>query len=122
MSWIKLIHVTCAALSFLGFFVRGLWMLFNEPMLQKKWVKVFPHLVDTVLLLSAFLLLYTSHWSVFENTWLQIKILALLFYIGLGMLALKPGRPKKFRVVAWLMALGVFLLIVYTAMTKPGSI
>jgi len=122
MGWIKLIHITCALFSFFSFFVRGIWMLSNEKMLQKKWVKISPHIIDTLLLLSAFLLLYTSHWSVFENTWLQIKIIALVVYIGLGVLALKPGRPKSFRFVAWVTALGVFLLIVYTALTKPDSI
>jgi len=73
--------------------------------LQYAWVKVFPHIVDTVLLLSAFLMLYTLQLSIIENNWLIAKICALLVYIFLGMLALKPGRPLVVRVTAWVSAM-----------------
>jgi len=52
----KTIHVTFAALSFIGFFVRGIWMLKDSPLLQQRWVKITPQLVDTVLLGSAIIL------------------------------------------------------------------
>ena len=58
---IKDLHVTCVILSGIGFFVRGLWRLRASPMLQRRWVRVFPHLVDTVLLGSAITMAVPSH-------------------------------------------------------------
>jgi len=118
MEWIKSIHISCVVLSFSGFFIRGIWMLFGSSLLHKKWVKILPHVVDATLLLSALLMLYIMQWSVLDYQWLQVKIGALLVYIWLGMLALKPGRSKRTRFFAWLSGLIVFLFIVSVALTK----
>ncbi|VAW55773.1 hypothetical protein MNBD_GAMMA07-1831 [hydrothermal vent metagenome] len=122
MEWFKLLHISCAAISFVGFFIRGIWALTNSGLLQKKWVKILPHVVDTILLLSAFVLLYQFHWSVYEQQWLQVKIVAVVIYIGLGMLTLKLRKSKMIRFVAWIMGLMVFMFIVFIAITKPEFI
>jgi len=118
MEWIKSIHISCVVLSFSSFFLRGIWMMFDSSLLHNRWVKTVPHVVDATLLLSALLMLYIMQWSVLDYQWLQVKIGALLVYIVLGMLALKPGRPKRIRFMAWLSALVVFLYIVSVALTK----
>ncbi len=120
MHWLKIIHISCVVLSFCGFFMRGVWMFSNPVMLQKKWVKVLPHVVDTGLLLSAISMLYVFQWSVLDHSWIQLKIGLLVVYIWLGMVALKPARPVKVRVVAWFSGLFVFLFIVFVAVTKFG--
>ncbi len=97
-------------------------MIRASEKLQYRWVKVLPHIVDTVLLLSAFLMLYTLQLSVIENNWLIAKICALLVYIFLGMLALKPGRPLAVRVTAWISGMLVFLYIVSVALTKSAMV
>ena len=81
-------------------------------------MKVLPHVIDATLLSSALLMLYFSQWSVIENAWLQVKIIALLVYIGLGMVALKFGQTLRVRVFAWLAGLVVFLFIVSVALSK----
>ena len=54
----KHIHLLTVAIS-LGFFVlRGVWMLSGSALLQKKWVKILPHIVDTLLLVSAIGLMF----------------------------------------------------------------
>lgn len=118
MEWLKPIHITCAVLSFSGFFLRGIWMLLDSNLINKKWVKIFPHVIDTLLLASALMMLYVLHLSIFENTWLLVKIGALLVYIALGMLALKYGKNKQVRCVAWGSGLLVFMYIVSVALTK----
>jgi len=118
MEWVKAIHVSCAVLSFSGFFLRGIWMLSGSSLLYKRWVKTAPHVIDATLLFSAFLMLYIMQWSVLDYQWLQVKIGALLVYIALGMLALKPGRSKRVRFAAWLLGLVVFLFIVSVAVSK----
>ena len=50
--------------------------------------------------------------------WLVAKIAGLLLYIGLGMLALRPGRPLALRIAAWVAALLCFGWIVSVAITK----
>ena len=118
MEWIKTLHISCVVLSFCGFFLRGLLMILGSELLYNRWVKTVPHVVDATLLISALVMLYLFHWSVFDHQWLQVKIVALLVYIGLGMLALKPGRPARVRLGAWVAGSLVFLFIVSVALTK----
>ncbi len=120
MEWLKTIHVSSVALSFFGFFLRGIWMLVDSQMLQKKWVKILPHFIDAILLISATGLLYVLQWSIFDKNWLLTKIAVLFIYIGLGMLALKPGRPKAIRGSAWGAALLVYIYMVSVALTKSS--
>jgi uncharacterized membrane protein SirB2 len=47
---------------------------------------------------------------------------ALPVYIGLGVLALRPGRSKRLRIGAWLAALAVFGYIVGVAFTRSPSL
>ena len=50
---IKLVHVGAAALSIAGFALRGAWMLRSPQRLSERWVRIVPHVIDTVLLASA---------------------------------------------------------------------
>ena len=117
MNWLKYIHIGCAIISFSGFFIRGVWMLTGNSLLQKKWVKVSPHIVDTFLLLSAILLVINLGYPVMDTNWLLAKITALLVYIGLGMLAFKHAT-YRIRVTCWGLALLVFIYIVSAAVNK----
>ena len=114
---LKPIHITCVALSYSLFFLRGIWMLRDSPLLQQRLVKVAPHMVDTVLLTSAILLAWQLGISPLEQPWLAAKIVALLLYIVIGSVAMKRGKTKRSRVAAWLTAQAVFFYIVSVAMT-----
>ena len=118
MELIKTIHVSCAALSFAGFFIRGLWMLRESALLHQRWVKITPQLVDTVLLLSAIILAIQFHFSPFQQPWLMAKIVALLAYIAVGLVAFRFGRTKRIRLYAWLVSMLIFMYIVSVALTK----
>jgi uncharacterized membrane protein SirB2 len=121
--FVKYLHVSAVLISFILFFTRGVWMLRESPMLQHRWVKVVPHLVDTILLLSAITLAVMLSISPFSSAWLMAKIVALLLYIVLGTIGLKRGKRKQTRLIAWLAALLVFLYIVLVAHTHsvlPG--
>jgi uncharacterized membrane protein SirB2 len=115
---IKHLHVTCAALSITLFIIRGFWMLRGSPLLQRRWVKIVPHLVDTVLLASALVLVFWSHQYPFVQSWLTAKVIALVVYIGLGTVALKRGKTKGVRIAAFVGALAVFAYIVKVAVTR----
>ena len=118
MEIIKTIHIVCALLSISGFVGRGVLMIKGSPLLTARWVKVSPHIVDTALLASAIMLASQWGWSALQMPWLLAKITALLVYIALGSLALRPGRPQWVRIVAWIAAIFTFAYIVSVAMTK----
>jgi uncharacterized membrane protein SirB2 len=116
-SLLKVTHVASVALAFSLFFLRGVWMLRDSPALQQRWVKIAPHSVDSVLLASAIALAWQLGYSPLTHSWLAAKIIALLLYIVIGTFALKRGKTKRIRLVAWLAAQAVFLYIVSVAMT-----
>lgn len=115
---IKGVHVGCAVLSFSLFFVRGIWMLTAPQRLRTPWVRVLPHGVDTVLLLSAVTLTLMSHQYPGVDNWLTAKVVALLAYIGLGLVAIRFGGSKRIRGIAWVAALLVFMYIVAVARSR----
>ncbi len=113
--WIKILHMSCALLTISGFFVRGVWMLRDSPLLQARWVKVLPHVIDSVLLLSGVTLAVLTQQNPMVQHWLLAKIVLLLLYIVLGSIALKYGRSKKQKILAWVAALVVVMMIVSIA-------
>jgi uncharacterized membrane protein SirB2 len=115
---LRAVHVTCVGVSYAFFFVRGIWMMRDSPMLARRWVKVLPHLNDTVLLAAAIALAVMLRQYPFVNGWLTAKLLALVLYILLGALALRPGRKKGVRVTAWISAQIVFAYIVAVALAR----
>jgi uncharacterized membrane protein SirB2 len=78
---LKTIHLTCAVLTFISFSVRGVWMLADSDMLQRAWVKVAPHVIDTVLLASAIGLTIQIRQYPGSEAWLTAKLVALVLYI-----------------------------------------
>ena len=118
MEVVKTLHVTFVALSFAGFFIRGIWMLKDSALLRQRWVRISPQVIDTVLLVSAIVLAVQLRFSPMEQPWLMAKIIALVVYIGAGLVALRFGRDKRIRLLAWLFGMVVFLYIVSVAMSK----
>jgi uncharacterized membrane protein SirB2 len=119
---IKAVHVICVAVSYALFFVRGVWMIRDSAMLEKRWVKILPHVNDTLLLAAAITLAVMLRQYPFVHAWLTAKVAALVGYILLGMVALRPGRTRSTRVAAWLAAQIVFLYIVAVAYTRNALI
>jgi len=120
MELVKTIHVGCALLSILGFTARGVLMMRDSAILQMRLLKIAPHIIDTLLLGSAIWLAVSYGLSPADNPWLLAKIIALLVYIGLGTVALKRGKTKQVRIIAWFAALLVFAYIVAVAVSKSA--
>ena len=115
---VKTLHVTCAILTIGGFTLRGYWMLRASPLLNNTWVKVVPHIVDTLLLGAGIWLAINIAQYPGTHAWLTAKVLGLLAYIVLGTIALKRGKTRKIRVTAWIAATLVFFYIVLVAVTR----
>jgi uncharacterized membrane protein SirB2 len=112
---LKSIHISCVASSYMLFFLRGIWSLNGSAIMSQRWVKIVPHVVDTLLIVSAVALAFSIRQYPFVDAWLTAKIFALLLYIGLGFVALRYGRGKTIRLSAWIMAQLVFIYIVMVA-------
>ncbi|MFT3816770.1 MAG: SirB2 family protein [Rubrivivax sp.] len=117
---VKLVHQTAVTLSIAGFVLRGAASLAGAPWVRGRAAKTLPHIVDTVLLLSALALAWMLRLSPTEAPWLMAKIVGLVLYVGLGVLALRPGRPPAQRAAAWVAALAVVGWIVSVAITKSA--
>ena len=114
---LKHLHMTLALVSLLLFLYRWLLAIGGSPRLQQKWLKVLPHVNDTFLLLLGVLLAVTLQMSPGQQPWLMAKLIALVVYIGFGVMALKrPARGQK--VLAGVAALVVFGYMVGAALTK----
>ena len=115
---LKLIHQLCAVLSISGFVLRGGLMLAGSPLLQRRWMRSWPHLIDTVLLVSGVWMAVNLHFHPGNSPWLTAKLVALLVYIGLGFVALRLGRTYSVRVGAFFLALLVFAYIGLVALRR----
>jgi len=73
---------------------------------------------DTVLLITATILAVSIQQYPFVHSWLTAKIIALIIYILLGMLALKYAKEMKNKVLFFILALLTFSYIVSVALTR----
>ena len=115
---LKALHVGCVLLSFALFFLRGVWLLNDSPLLQQRWVRIVPHVNDTLLLAAAVTLVLMLGQYPLLDAWLTAKVIGLAVYIGLGIVAMRAGRPRRVRIVMWLAAPCVFIYIVAVAVTR----
>lgn len=121
---LKMIHVSAVALSFSGFAARGIGVLREAAWVRHRVARTLPHVIDTVLLASALAMLWLIRLPPWSAPWLRAKLIGLVVYIALGMLALRParaahlGRPRSVRLAACIGALTVFAYIVSVAVTK----
>lgn len=115
---IKYIHLISVSLSFTGFFLRGLLTFRASPLMNARWIKVLPHVNDTILLTAALSLAFMSEQYPFVAGWVTAKVLGVIAYIILGSLALRAGSSPRTRIVCWLAAMAVFAWIVSVALTR----
>ena len=109
---LKILHASFALLSVATFIGR----VFMEPkqteFFAQKWVKIAPHVISTLLLLTGFALVFQGGWLSGEYGWIVAKIIALLAYIGLGLVAVKSQGTQRWQAFAGAMACFVYILAV----------
>jgi uncharacterized membrane protein SirB2 len=120
-SAMKFVHVSCVLLSISLFMLRGVLQLQLRPWRQWRWLRLLPHMVDTLLLASALWLAWHSNQFPFVNCWLTAKFVALLFYIFLGHLALGRRTPEPRRLSYFVAALLSVGYVVGVALTRSPS-
>jgi uncharacterized membrane protein SirB2 len=119
-SLLKQLHLATIVLTLALFVLRGAWMMGNSPRLQARWVRIVPHVNDSLLLASGIGLAVLIRQYPLVNGWLTAKFFALIFYIALGTFALKRGKTRGQRIAAWFAALLVFGYIASVAVTHDA--
>lgn len=113
--FLKHLHTTAAALSLLFFVIRACWSVAESPRLRSRFVRIAPHVIDTVLLLCGLAMAASIG---FGQGWLHVKIAGLILYIIVGSYAIKRGPTPAIRAGAAVLAVLIFAYIVGVAITK----
>lgn len=113
--------MTLALISVAGFVLRAGWTFTAPDLLQQKFVRIAPHIIDTLLLLSGF-------WLAFQLaegssiSWLVAKLVALVGYIGFGVLTLRgTGNARMVGIVGALVCVGYIFMVAFTRQALPYS-
>ncbi|RLM22855.1 siroheme synthase [Brenneria alni] len=115
------LHMATIGASIFLFVLRFFWLCRQSPMLRQRWVKILPHINDTLLLLSGVGLIFLNHVYPFtaEQSWLTEKLFGVIIYILLGSIALgKRQRSQNVRWLAFILALVCFYLVMQISLTK----
>ncbi|EOE6916272.1 invasion regulator SirB2 [Cronobacter turicensis] len=118
---VKHLHILTVVISISLFILRYWWQYRSSPMSSKRWMRIVPHVNDTVLLGSGVALVLITHFYPFtpQGAWLTEKLFGVIIYIVLGFIALgRRPRSQQVRWIAFLLGLVVLYIIVKLATTK----
>ena len=114
---IRMLHIACAYASIALFIVRHVLNLRGVAWRKSRALRIMPHVVDSVLLAAGIALMFIINQYPFVDSWLTVKLFALIAYVVLGIMALKPSDPPTGRRGAFLAAAAVFFFILSVAKT-----
>lgn len=112
---VKLTHIAAVVASGALFFLRGAAVQLGAQWAMAAPLRYLSYTIDSVLLTAALMLATMLHQYPFADAWLTVKVLLLVVYIVLGILALRRGRSAGIRLASWLGALATFGLIISVA-------
>lgn len=112
---IKHSHMLLVLLSIVLFEIRY-WgfSLKNKP--KGKFLTIAPHVIDTLLLASGLTLAVMAGFSPSNSPWFMYKLIALVGYIGFGLMAMKAEGTLRW--TGFFASTLCFLYMLMTAMSK----
>lgn len=112
---VRTAHILCAVVS-IGLFVLrgGFGVLAARPLTARIW-RILPHVVDSLLLGLGVWLAFMLRLDPLHVSWLGVKLLCVIAYIVLGVLAFRLRRPRWLKVMLFAGAIAVFGFIVSIA-------
>ncbi len=120
-GFLKWVHVTCVGVSATLFVGRGIAASAGFDWRKARPLRIVPHVVDSVLLASAVAMLWLLRLSPLTQSWLVAKLIGLFCYVGFGMVALRFGRTRSGRIVAFVAALSTLAYIISVAVTRDPA-
>ncbi|MFA0085254.1 SirB2 family protein [Vibrio sp. E150_011] len=117
---LKHFHLLTIALSVALLSVRFGLIMMNSPKVNHPFLKRFPHINDSLLLLSGIGLIMITGFIPFTDAapWMTEKVTCILAYFALGFFALKLAKNNLLRICAFFGALGWLMMAAKIAMFK----
>jgi uncharacterized membrane protein SirB2 len=112
---VRMLHIAAVLLSGCLFFIRGIGLLLGQSWPKARLIRYSTYLIDTVLLTAAVLLMGILQVYPIVHGWLTVKIVCLILYIALGILAFREGGGRMRRAALWLVALALYGFIISVA-------
>ncbi len=113
---LKNLHIGLALISGIGFALRGYLRLVLDRHPPGPLIRIGPHVIDTLLLISGIgLWMQVRHGLL---SWFGLKLALVVVYILLGIGALR-SRSRGAGIMLYWLALTVFLAIAVIAIQKP---
>ena len=118
---IRNFHVALAYITVVGFVARVAMTLMKSPLRDARWLRIAPHVIDTLLLVFGIWLAVALTISPLEHAWLMAKIVGLIVYIAFGVMAMRAGsrRMKLFGFVGALVSVGYIFAVAYSKRVVP---
>lgn len=113
----KHLHVLFVVISVALFLLRFIWRQMESQQLHKRWVKIVPHINDTLLLVAAIVMLVMTQRAPISDPWVTEKVMGVIGYIVFGIFALK-GSSKLKSWVGFVVASAFLLALFHVAVSK----
>lgn len=108
---VKHSHMTLAILSLLFFILRAGWAISGSTLLTRPFVRIAPHVIDTLLLACGLYLLS----FIGMQSFIVAKLIGLVLYIVLGTMAIKRAQTSGQKAVYAVLAVLTFAYIMGAA-------
>ena len=119
---VRAVHIACAGTSIGLFAARGAMQVGKVDWRRWRWLRIAPHLNNTVLLGAAVTLAVMSGQYPIAQAWLTAKVLALFAYVALGRVALAKDVPPRRQRIAFVAAMLSVGYIVAVAVTRSAGL
>ncbi|RUO25335.1 hypothetical protein CWE09_00950 [Aliidiomarina minuta] len=117
----KHFHMTMAILSMVFLVVRFIMGMRNPAALNKPFLKIPPHIVDTLFVISIIAMIITVNITVYPSGWIGEKAALFITYIVFSVitvLAVRGKMPSKLRIPAFVLALVSWIWAIKIAFMK----
>lgn len=111
---LKTFHLLFVLIAISSFVGRVILSETQPEVLKQKLFKIAPHIIDSLLLLSGIVLAMQGSWA--SHGWLAAKLIALVAYIGLGIVTMRSRGNQRW--LAFSGAMACFVYIGMVAVTK----
>jgi uncharacterized membrane protein SirB2 len=108
---IKHLHLTIIVLTFVFFLVNLVLTMKSSQMVNNKFLKITPHILYTLFVITFLYLTYMIELYPFVNGWASSKLAGFVFYILSITLALKWAKNNMWRIA------GLISAVFWLAMT-----
>jgi uncharacterized membrane protein SirB2 len=107
LKHLHLLFVLLVTITFIG---RVYLAHTQSALLTTKWMKIAPHVLAGLLLLTGFGLVFEGNWLAGDYAWIVAKLVLMVVFIGLGLMTMKAAGEKR-----WYYFAGALVCLAYIA-------